>query len=96
MVYHYHSIPYGQNEEHAAKLERGLKNLPSDFVAQLCYVCRGQGQYKQMYTAGCGGGYYSSMGECEYCERTGLLIENKPAPVSVMYQVLNAAGEATE
>lgn len=32
-----------------------------------CPLCEGKGEYKQTYTAGCGGGYYQSMGPCEMC-----------------------------
>lgn len=37
----------------------------------ICGVCGGIGEYKQMYTAGCGGGYYHSMGPCDNCQREG-------------------------
>jgi hypothetical protein len=36
-----------------------------------CGVCHGTGEYEQTYTAGCGGGYYKSLGKCEYCAREG-------------------------
>lgn len=33
-----------------------------------CPLCGGEGQRLQTYTAGCGGGYYKSMGRCDLCE----------------------------
>lgn len=36
-----------------------------------CPACGGDGEYEQMYTAGCGGGYYKSVGPCDYCKREG-------------------------
>lgn len=38
---------------------------------RVCGVCEGKGEYKQMYTAGCGGGYYHSMGPCDTCQQEG-------------------------
>lgn len=63
------------------------------FSAYVCELCGGTGQRKQMYTAGCGGGYYHSMGDCEYCyaglcQGSGFI---NPAAPSVLYQVLVAA-----
>lgn len=84
-------IPFGTNEEHQTKLKAGLARMRSDFTAKLCGMCDGAGEYRQTYTAGCGGGYYSSMGDCEYCGGTGLRQGYKPAAESVVHQVLNAA-----
>jgi hypothetical protein len=36
-----------------------------------CEVCKGKGEYRQTYTAGCGFGSYRSMGKCGYCNGTG-------------------------
>lgn len=36
-----------------------------------CYSCHGEGEYRQMYNAGCGGGYYHSTGDCEHCRLEG-------------------------
>lgn len=44
-------------------------NLPEYIRA--CDMCHGTGEYEQTYTAGCGGGYYRSMGPCEYCMEEG-------------------------
>jgi hypothetical protein len=38
---------------------------------RVCGFCEGTGEYKQMYTAGCGGGYYHSMGPCDNCQQEG-------------------------
>jgi hypothetical protein len=39
-----------------------------EFV-RMCGACDGTGEYEQMYTSGCGGGYYLSKGNCEFCGR---------------------------
>lgn len=78
------------SEEHAEGLKRGLACLPPDFAARICGVCDGRGEYRQIYTAGCGGGYFKSMGACDYCDGTGLMQGRAPAPASVREQVLNA------
>lgn len=36
-----------------------------------CWACKGEGEYKQTYNAGCGGGYYNSTGPCEHCMQEG-------------------------
>ena len=84
-------VPFGEEDEHARKLVRGLALMPSNFVAELCIRCRGRTQHRQMYTAGCGGGYFHSMGECEACDGTGLTVCYTPAPESVLNQVLEAS-----
>lgn len=38
---------------------------------EVCPVCNGAGEYEQTYTAGCGGGYYRSLGPCECCTEKG-------------------------
>ena len=67
-----------------------------------CGHCAATGEYEQMYTAGCGGGYYRSMGRCDYCTReheyspTGVGYvykhdtkwQNRGVPKSVMEQIL--------
>lgn len=85
----YH-IVYGSEKEHAANLHAGLMLLGPDFYAKVCPICQGEGQHEQLYTAGCGGGYFKSMGGCDYCEGHGLLQGTKPAPSSVVVQVVNA------
>lgn len=42
-----------------------MSNLP-DYVEK-CSWCNGTGQYEQTYTAGCGMGYFRSLGPCERC-----------------------------
>jgi len=90
-------IEYGREAEHAALLKSGLATLPDDFAASVCFMCQGQGQYEQTYTAGCGGGYYKATGPCDCCGSTGLRQGDgysSPAPVSVIEQVLNAGRAA--
>lgn len=88
-----YSLAHGHEEEHAARLVAGLARLPTDYVARLCYLCRGHGCYMQRYGVGCGGGYYRSIGACEICDGTGLLQHDVPAPMSVVNQVLQAGGD---
>lgn len=38
---------------------------------RICPACDGKGEYNQMYTAGCGGGYYHSTGPCDLCKPQG-------------------------
>ncbi|KRB22716.1 hypothetical protein ASE05_16170 [Mesorhizobium sp. Root172] len=84
------SIAYGREEEHAAELRAGLAKMQEGFLARICDLCNGEGQRNQMYTAGCGGGYFRSMGGCDYCDGRGLLQGSRPAPASVVEQVANA------
>lgn len=86
-----YSIAWGRTEEHAAALKRGLERLPEGFRAKVCFACEGHGECEQLYTAGCGGGYYRSKGRCDWCAGTGLLQGTAAAPASVREQVLFAA-----
>lgn len=54
-----------------------------------CRVCGGEGRYKQTYTAGCGGGYYTTLGPCDHCDQTGLIYTptGKAPPRSVLQQI---------
>lgn len=88
------SIAYGREAEHAAELARGLKALPNSFCAELCWCCKGRGEYLQTFTIGCGLGTTKMHAGCDVCDGTGLLQVNKPAPTSVREQVLNAARPA--
>lgn len=88
------SIAYGREEEHAAELRAGMQRMQAGFLATICSLCHGEGQYEQMFTAGCGGGYFRSMGGCDYCDGRGLLQGSKPAPASVVEQVANAGRAA--
>ncbi|MCW3783563.1 hypothetical protein [Defluviimonas salinarum] len=74
-------------------------DLP-DYVRR-CGACDGAGEYPQRYTAGCGMGYYTSMGRCDVCrdpddgsnwKGVGLLYRDtgKPVPKSVVIQIENA------
>lgn len=90
------SIAYGREKEHAAELKRGLAKMPSDFIASICGLCDGEGQYRQTFTAGCGGGYHQSMSGCDFCDGTGLLQCSQPAPASVREQVLHASRDTPE
>lgn len=88
------SIAYGREKEHAAELRAGMQRVQPGFLAQICGVCQGEGQYEQTYTAGCGGGYFRSMGGCDHCDGTGMRQGNSPAPRSVVDQVVNAGRAA--
>lgn len=86
-------VPYGEEEIHAAALRAGLKQMAEGFSAYVCEICKGQGSYDQRYNAGCGMGYYTSKGDCDYCGATGLCQGSgmrNAAPVSVINQVLIA------
>lgn len=85
------SIAYGRTAEHAKQLAAGLARLPAGFIAEVCPLCKGEGERSQLFTAGCGGGYHRSIAGCDFCDGTGLLQGTKPAPDSVREQVLNAA-----
>jgi hypothetical protein len=86
------SIAYGKEKEHAAALVKGFYALPLGFNAELCHGCGGEGQRRQMFTAGCGGGYFHSMAGCDICDGTGVMQGGRPAPMSVLNQILTAAG----
>lgn len=86
-----YSIAYGREAEHAAELKAGMARLPSGFIAEICWGCDGRGEREEMFTHGCGGGYYRSRTGCDYCDGTGLQQAGKPAPASVREQVINAA-----
>lgn len=89
-----YSIAYGRTREHADELKRGLEALGPGFLAQLCPICEGEGQYRQHYNMGCGQGMSRMMGGCDYCGKLGLLQGGKPAPLSVMNQVIEAGRRA--
>jgi hypothetical protein len=78
-------ITYGKEIFHAMQLKRGLEKLGPNFVATLCYWCEGTGHHKFEHCTVCGRGK-------QYGCALGLLIENTPAPESVVNQVL-IAGE---
>lgn len=90
------SIAHGQEAEHAAKLKLGLTKMPSGFLARVCPLCDGKGLREQMYCDGPNGEltHLRLRGGCDYCDGTGLLQGDKPAPDSVRSQVLTAADTA--
>jgi hypothetical protein len=64
-------------------------------LVSLCRSCGGKGRYPQTYTAGCGGGTYTSMGECGHCAGVGLRYFNgNSVPLSVINQILVARQRA--
>jgi hypothetical protein len=85
------SIAHGREAEHAAELKRGLSLMPKSFLAEICCLCDGHGARRQMFTAGCGGGYYRADSGCDFCDGSGLRQGNHPAAASVREQVLTAA-----
>lgn len=78
-----------------AHLKAGLQRLGPGFLGRLCGVCDGAGEYEQLWTAGCGMGYYRAMGDCDHCGGTGLMLGNARAPASVICQVVEAGKAAT-
>lgn len=85
------SIAYGREAEHAAALRIGLDRLGPGFAARVCGVCAGEGRCVQTFTAGCGGGYFQTNAGCDWCDGTGLLQGDRPAPASVRAQVIEKA-----
>jgi hypothetical protein len=77
-------ITYGEEETHAAKLRAGLAKLSPQFVAEVCWWCDGTGRHKFEHCTVCGA-------DKMYGTALGLLINNRPAPESVVNQVLVAA-----
>lgn len=82
--------PYGEEDDHEAFLRAGLLVLGDGFIGQICWACDGKTRRNQTYTAGCGGGYFNSLGDCEYCKGMGLMQHGEAAPPSVARQVLLA------
>jgi len=54
------------------KTERNCDHIEGMDYLETCRMCGGDGEYLQTYTAGCGGGYFSMKGRCDYCEATGI------------------------
>ena len=54
------------------KCERNCDLIAGMDYLETCTMCAGEGEYLQTYTAGCGGGYFSMNGRCDYCEATGI------------------------
>lgn len=60
-------------------------------LVRLCGWCDGKGVYEQTYNAGCGGGLYRSMGQCDTCKGVGLrYFTGGDVPISVVAQIMNA------
>lgn len=77
-----------------AHLKADLERLGPGFRARLCGVCGGAGEHEQLWTAGCGMGYYRAMGDCDHCGGTGLMSGRERAPASVVCQVVEAGKAA--
>lgn len=75
-------IPHDEVEAYTARLDRGLKALGSNFLASLCWWCKGTTRHNFEHCDICGKHGYGSA--------TGLLVCNEPAPASVVNQVLVA------
>ena len=58
------------------KCERNCDLIAGMDYLETCTMCAGEGEYLQTYTAGCGGGYFSMKGRCDYCEGTGICTIN--------------------
>lgn len=80
-------VLFGEGKQHSEKLKHGLEVLGSNFVARICWCCDGTTDKRPEF----------GFGSCERCSNNGyatglgLLINGKPAPVSVVNQVLIAA-----
>lgn len=63
-------------------------NLPE--YIEVCSICNGKGSYEQLYTAGCGGGYFSHDGPCDYCSSVGFRYKHTGDPIggSVIAQII--------
>lgn len=83
-------IPFGETEAHVEKLKIGLAKLGPQFLGRICGICHGHTRYEQRYCDGPNGSFRMN-GECDYCGATGLQVAHKPAPMSVVNQVLTAA-----
>lgn len=78
-------IPFDEADAHKDKLERGLKVLGPEFLAQLCWWCNGATYHRYERCEVC------SKDGCNYVLPTGLLVGSNSAPLSVVNQVLVAA-----
>lgn len=79
-------VTYGDHTQHAEALTRGLKKMPPGFLAKLCWWCDGTTMRNYENCTVCGEGR-------PYGAALGLLTAwDKPAPESVVNQVLAAAG----
>lgn len=82
------NVGFENRVAHVAALRRGLARLGPTYLAKICYWCDGYtGIYSEGHCHVCGDGK-------PYGTALGLLIDGKPAPESVVNQVL-IAGEST-
>lgn len=65
-----------------------VKPVLPEYVKE-CFWCDGEGRRKQMYTVGCGGGYYNSVGRCDHCKGAGYVYKSTETavPDSVLAQM---------
>lgn len=77
-------VEWGKFDEHATALRLGLSRMVPGFHATICWWCDGTTVHKFECCDVCGKGR-------QYGTALGLLINNKPAPESVVNQVLEAA-----
>lgn len=77
-------VTYNKTDEHAVMLQLGLEILGPEFLAQLCWNCKGTTGHKFSHCDICGR-------DKPYGTALGLLMGNRPAPESVVNQVLEVA-----
>lgn len=77
-------VPYDKRDEHAKLLRAGLTALGPNFLASICYWCEGDTMRNHEHCDVCGR-------DKPYGTALGLLMGNRPAPESVVNQVLVAA-----
>lgn len=76
-------VTYGHEEAHAELLRTGLTRLGPNFLAEICYWCKGTTHHAFEHCSVCGD-------RKPYGTALGLLVNGKPAPESVVNQVLVA------
>lgn len=77
------SVAYPNNAEHAARLVRGIRRMHPAFMGRVCELCDGWGSEKHSPWSDA----------CRWCNGTGVLVADQPAPFSVVNQIIVAAGE---
>lgn len=75
-----------ERKHHKAQLERGLAKLGPDFCAQICWWCNGTTRHNFESCDVCG---------AHYGLATGLIVFSKPAPASIVNQVLIAGDDTS-
>lgn len=61
-----------QTEREALEALRNCDLIGGMDYLETCQFCAGEGRYNQTYTAGCGQGYFTMKGPCDYCAETGI------------------------